>query len=416
MGVNGILNTDTPSLVLSLFDSSLSIIHPLKLLGITVYGVANSMDDIGDVGRASNSIKLFRAQDPFQSPKPLLDCLLQIQSKAGRPVALFAPSDKMTLFMSSNRATLAEKFLFNLPDTSLVNSMYQKHSQLELIAKTGMKVPRTVEFSAELGFSREKLRELELPVFIKPHNMQLWLPHFPVKGFAIETREKLERTLDEIETKHIDVVVQEYIPGPLENMCEVSGYVDTHGELRGLITTVKTRIYPRDLGVGSYMHSTRNPEAEELAEKTIRAIGVRGFFNMELKKHEVTGAFEYIETNLRPWQQISLAHAGGIPFIETAYRDLTGQSMPAFRHAESGKAWMDPVLDYYSIIKDPALRIRDWLGWFLELWRADEFAVFSWNDLRPGWKKLRNGKELLGLAGETFKFLKKSFRASKMTK
>ncbi len=412
MGVDVVppLNTDAPAVVLSLFDTGLGAVRELHRLGVRVYGISVTQSE---TGRATRECTVIDTVDPDANPEPLCAILNDLYDREKRPMVLFSGGDKFTAFISQHAKELAGKFVFTLPNVAVCQAFADKERQLELVRSLGVNVPRTVGFTREGRYARDALREIRVPAIVKALNTPAWFEHYSAKGFHVTNREELDRILDDVKAKGVDALVQELIPGSLDDMVEVSGFVDKSGVIRAQIVTVKKRSYPRVLGVGASLETTRNEAAERIAKRIIDGAPIRGFFNMELKKHSETGEYEYIETNIRLWQQIVLCQQAGLPIIELGYRDATNQALPEPKFGSEGKRWIDPVLDYYSMVKNPDAKLSDFPTWVREFLTADAMTVFSLRDPMPGVRKLKYGRELLGLASQTVRFLGRTVRRSR---
>ncbi len=391
-----------PAVVLSLFDTGLSVVRDLHHYGIRTYGVALSL---AEAGRRSRECTVIDSVSPQADSNALLQTLNQIYDRERRTMVLFAGVDDATSFISRHRKQLDGKFLFSLPSEEVCETFGNKARQLERVRSLGIRVPRTVQFSRVTGYQRGELGDFRFPAIIKPANAFAWNEHFSVKGFNVETRTRLDEILREVELHGFDVLVQELVPGPLENLVEVSGFVDQQGVVRGRLVTMKNRTYPRDIGVGASIYTTRNAIAESIVQKIVDGVPIRGFFNVELKKRAATAEYEYIETNIRPWQQVALGLPCGVPVVELAYRDATGQDLPEPRTAPEGKRWIDPIRDYYSMVQNPEARAGDLFTWLRELATADAITVFSLRDPMPGVQRLKFGRELLSVASQTAKLM-----------
>lgn len=304
-------NIDRPAaVVMGLSPTGLHIARSVNRLGATVIGVGRP----GEVG-LSSSVLTHRIVD--DGSFDVFDRLEQLLK--GQTAVLMPSSDEYVdligaaarpgfLCQNSYHSGAAELLLTK-------SAFYQKCEEL------GLKYPRTMTLAP--GASREAFSEINLPVLLKPSRMH---DHKAMmrgkKGWVINDAQELDATWSQIQAFPGELVAQEFIPGPESEIRLVCGSIRHGGEVTSLFTSRKLRQYPRGIGSASVVQSSEEPEAAEMALTFLKAIGYKGIFGAEMKKHAVTGDLYFIEINPRTSLWFSVSEAAGCPVVQQSYLDI----------------------------------------------------------------------------------------------
>ncbi len=396
-------NTDTPAVVLGLFDTGLSVARLLARSGIKVIAVTS---DYTDVGQGTVCAKVIRAPDPVTQSTDLLEKLIAISTRLGTKPVLYPASDTFVSFVSRNRKILANHYLFLLPSAEITNNFLNKKSQFETVEKAEILQPLSV-FPGENLSAEQIVAKLSFPLFVKPLYLFPWEKYFSVKGYLTHNLRELGNVLASARNHHLDVMVQETIVGDDYRHFECSFFIDETGAIRGKTTIQKLRQYPLHFGLASYIRTVNHPVVEAEATKLVQRLGIIGFANIEFKIDKRDEKPKYIETNIRVWQQIGLGTKSGVRFVDLYYCHLTGQKIPEIHETHIGATWIDPITDFYSFTSQQGFKLSKLFRWFLQLRRANDHSVISWRDPIPTLNRLQYGLTIIKL----FKFaIQKAFR------
>ena len=178
-------------------------------------------------------------------------------------------------------------------------------------------------------------------------------------------------------------IIQEFIPGPDENLHLVQGYFNNNSEPLGVFTFKRIRQYPRHFGNGALCESKWIPPLAEQVCKFIRAIGYQGIIDAELKLDPRDNQFKFIEINPRPGWQTRLATRCGVNNPYLAYLDALGKPVPKAASQAEGVKWLAMHGDMKSAFE--AWRNGDLtLSQYVRSFSGKiEFAVFAWDDPLP---------------------------------
>ena len=364
--------------VLSLFDTGLATLHGFVNLGLEVVGLDFNPDQPGFRSKFGKKIL---CPNPLVDSQGLCNLLIKLASKESAKPILIPASDLYAVFISQNRQILGQHFLFHLPDDALLNQIANKSTQALLAEAADVGAPRSVSLLASQELPKS-LETLKFPVFIKPCLGFLWQKYFHTKGTFAQNYSELSHHLKEIRSHELNVVVQEFIPGPVSSQFEVSAYVDRQGELKRFFVMQKLRQFPAQFGTGSAGVSVERPELINLTMKFMRQSGLTGMANIEFKQNPLDDSYHYIETNPRVWQQISLAEACQVSFCEAYYQELTGQYVRPILTYKYGSVWIDPISDLFSKLSTGRYsEVKDWMR---AMKTAAVTGIFTTQDLRPG--------------------------------
>ena len=218
-----------------------------------------------------------------------------------------------------------DRFPSSLPPIPVLDRFLDKGLFSRALEEQDVPHPRTIIVDAALKV--DHLDALDR-FFVKPRNSQLFHKHFGVKAFLSESGSDLADKVMLAQESGLEVMLQEYVPGPASNHYFVDGFIDVRGEVRALFARRRLRMHPPNFGNSSYMVSIPRAEVAQAVNDLIRLLtaeGYRGIFSAEFKKDERDGVFKILEVNARPWWFVEFAAKCGMDVVEMAYRDALGE-------------------------------------------------------------------------------------------
>ena len=264
--------------------------------GISVRGFDVSAD------RAAFRSRYCQAQvcpDPLRQPDDLLRLLTSQADGSGKAV-LLPTSDAFFLFLSRHRASLADRFLMNLPSEELAESVVNKRGLYELAAASGTAFPKSY-FPGTYEEALAIKDALRYPAFIKPYWGHQWRAYFggQHKGFKVRSPEEFLDRFREVLASHHSALVQSYITSSDDNLFSLSLYVSQTGELLAAFPRRQVRQYPPNSGTVTLAISERNPELVANGTRFCQSIGYRGIAGLEYKRDREDGQYKLLDFNPR---------------------------------------------------------------------------------------------------------------------
>jgi predicted ATP-grasp superfamily ATP-dependent carboligase len=220
---------------------------------------------------------------------------------------------------------------------------------------------------------------------VKPRDSQAFHHRFGVKAFWPASRDDLLEKIGIAREEGLEVMIQEYVPGPASNHHFIDGFVDSRGVIRGIFVRRRLRMHPPLFGNSSYMVSIDSHEAKGAVTSIEQLLGqgdYRGVFSAEFKKDHRDGTFKILEVNARPWWFVEFAANCGMNFVGMAFRETLGLPNPEAGPYIVGKRFIHPYYDISACIRE---RGSGWAG-VLDFLRAVPGAdrpVLRWDDPLP---------------------------------
>ena len=210
------------------------------------------------------------------------------------------PFPRSVLFPCSDRWTIA---LASLPDDvtavhvpvaaqpDVVRILIDKQLFAQAAATHDVPAPRVLAPD-----QLDTIRDDELQhFFIKPRNSQQFSDRYGVKALQLYGRTHAADLLRETTAARMDVLLQEFIPGPATAHIFLDGYVDRSGTMRACLARRRLRMYPRDFGNSTLSITIPRadvaPAAESL-QRLFRGLGYVGLFDAEFKLDARDGQFK----------------------------------------------------------------------------------------------------------------------------
>ena len=374
-------DTSAEALVLGMNETGLTAARCLGREGISVRGF-----DVG-AGRAAFRSRYCAAAvcpDPLEQPDELVRFLTRQVGDGSQKAVLLPTSDAFFLFLSRQRARLADKFLMSLPSEEVAESVVNKRRLYELAAAHGTAFPKSY-FPGTYDEALAVKDLLRYPAFIKPYWGHQWRAYFggQHKGFKVRSPEEfLDRFQEVLESGH-PALAQSYITSADDNLFSVSLYVSEAGEALAAFPRRQVRQYPPNSGTVTLAVSERNPEVIASATHLCRSIGYRGIAGLEYKRDRADNHYKLLDFNPRLMLSDGLTAYCGINLPLMQYLDLTGQSPAARPEYAEGVTWLESMADFAAFKQYHArgeLRFTDWLK---SIRRAKVFALFAWDDPLP---------------------------------
>ena len=379
-----------PAFVLGMDANGLGVARDLGRAGVRVVGVD---DRPFSPGLRSRFVEPVLTPDRTAHAEEVVKKLLEKSKDFPDKGVLFPTADSYLELLCAHWGELSSAFHLPAPEPSIIQKLLNKRLQYEAAAKAGVPLPVTF-FPGDEGEAESMADRLTFPVLLKPYYSHAWQSPGGKKAIMVQDKADLISVLRIEGGKGTEVMVQDFITGPDDEIVSVAGYASRSGLISPLVAWRKERQFPLDFGVGCFVRTIRDDEAMELTERLVRAIGYIGIFEAEFKRDARDQQMKLIEINARSWLQSSLGERSGVDLVKVAYMDALGRLVeePSFFH--EGVRWWDAYSDlqsYWELRGQGRITtgrwIRSWLG-------SETFAYLAWDDPIPALARWRNGLEL----------------------
>ncbi len=366
--------------------------------GLTVLGTIRTL------GRAGIPVLCAHKQPPFVEASrwcrypasgtlPLLpaEAVPALEASPLTKAVAIACSDHWCHEVAGWSSPRTDRFPASVTSQSVLDTMLDKWRFAQVLAELRLPHPwtRLVSSDADVDALGDTIPANS---FLKPCDSQAFNRQFQRKAFATTSVADLREKLALVRAANLDVMVQEYIPGPPTNHYFVDGFMDRTGRITALVARRRIRMYPVDFGNSTMLRSVPLDEVRGAVE-TIRALmaGVkyRGIFSGEFKKDERDGVFKILEVNCRPWWFVEFATMCGVDVVSMAYRDALGLPITP---VESYKTDVPYCYLAYDKLAYRHLKARGDLttaAW-LRSWIFGRQAIFSPDDPGPSLEPLQS--------------------------
>ena len=321
-------------------------------------------------------------------PDEVIRCLESLGATAselsGQPPVLFPVSDHALEFITAHFEKLRKLATLGCGPLEAVKITLNKVKFYTWLALNGFPGPKTEPALLPGRVSGENRKtEVGFPCILKPEYTYRLEGVSGKKVYVASDQNELKRLYKDMEKSNMDFVVQEIIPGPIEEQFALAGYSSDGGEIECYVMTNKLR--QSEYGAGSFVKSAYVPEILETGRRMLKRLAYRGIFEIEFKRDARDGAFKIIEFNPRCWSQIMLATRANVNVAHRAYLDLSNGSgkRVAFKASRKSKFWINFERDLGHVKRKIASGDFSLLGVLKVLVTLPCVEPFDSRDLKP---------------------------------
>jgi predicted ATP-grasp superfamily ATP-dependent carboligase len=298
-------------------------------------------------------------------------------------------SDQWAVAVAGMPDDLRDRFMISAPPRETVEQFVDKDRFREVVERVGIPAPRSLHLDGPEDLSQLTDAELERG-FLKPTISQLHRTRLGTKGWFTRSREEARRVVEMAASSGSTFIFQEWIPGPMEATIIFDGFMDRHGEIRGVVARRRLRVQPAP--IGNTVSSVTIP-LDEVADaltslrRLLDATDYRGAFNAEFKRDPADGLLKILEVNARPAWYAGTIVGSGVDIPWMVYLDAQGLPVPDATEYRVGRYQVVEPQDLRAIMS--ALRSRSWPhGSILGPWLRGDHTHFWWSDPMPAFKGL----------------------------
>jgi predicted ATP-grasp superfamily ATP-dependent carboligase len=368
--------------------------HPPTVLalgsGVTLLGVVRTLGGQGmsvialpDADRITRRSRWYHpAPQEFAGLKP--NDLPRALSSLHDSVVLMPCSDLWARTVSALPDDLRRRFPSSTAPVAALDILVDKARFGESLDRLGLPHPTTrfVRRLADLDGVRESAFESS---FLKPVHSQQFFARFGVKAFRITGKSDARNRLQQCFSEGLDMMLQEYIPGPPTNHYFIDGFVDRHGEIKALFARQRLRMSPPDFGNSTLMVSIPLADVSSTVttlKSLFTDISYRGIFSAEFKLDDRDETFNLIEVNARPWWYVEFAARCGVDVCTMAVRDALGEPVERVLDYITGRRCVFPYYDLHAARAARSagkLTLAEWT----RSWLGAYQPIFRWSDPWP---------------------------------
>jgi len=374
-------SNSTGVIVTSAFSANgLGVVRGFGRRGIPVVYMYNRPER-GDIVRYSKYIdERLIGPSPTESNAEFVNVLLNFGKQIDSKMVIIPTDDRHVLSLSKHKQELQQFFFLPVPSHEIVQKLVNKRSFYKLLLEMQIPHPKTYfpEDITELGSMG---REIDYPYIIKPANSMLFREEFDRKCFLVDSAEELDRAIERLREKNLELVIQEIIPGRV--VYEFYTYFNRQSEPLAICGWDKIRHYPPDFGSGSFCKSVWRSSAIEQGISFLKAIGYHGIAGIEMMKDPIDSKYKMIEVNARTTTQNRLAAACGVDVEYIAYLDANGQYRGDSASPCDNVFWVEDFLDLVSCLVY-LKRKEITIGEIVDSLRVRKVhSVVAWDDPAP---------------------------------
>lgn len=258
--------------------------------------------------------------------KTLLE-FAQSKEAKDKKLLLISCADHYTKLICESEDELSEYYLFNYVNNNVRLQLENKKEFYQVADKYGLDYPETMIINKD-NLENYKLN-FDFPVICKPNDSVEYLYlNFEgyKKAYTINNKEELDKILNLIYTNGYtgEMILQDFIPGGVENMYVVNAYVDknhkvtmTHGA-----RTALDECQPNLIGNYNALISGDYSELTSNVKKFLEDINYKGYANFDFKYDPRDKKYKVFEINIRQGRSSMYMTYAGNNFTKYLVEDL----------------------------------------------------------------------------------------------
>ncbi|MHC1559735.1 carboxylate--amine ligase [Actinomycetospora sp. C-140] len=406
------LDRDVPALLLKLgryplHHGGLGVVRSLGRAGVAVHAVTEGPRTPVAVSRHLTG-RLSWPTTGTEDPAELVDGLLGLARRIGRPSVLVPTDDEAAVVVAESADALGDAFLFpRCDDPGLPRRLASKQGLFEVCRAHGIPTPDAV-FPAGRAEVEKYAASGPFPAVVKSRDA-FGRRRTPTVRSSTVVRSGAElRALAATWPDAPAVILQEYVPRESAADWFSHAWTDRSSGGRGVtFTGVKVRSWPPHAGMTTYARATWNPELAALTEALVAAVGFAGIADLDWRLDHRDGRYKLLDFNPRVGAQFRLfADAAGVDVVRAQHLALTGRAVPPAPFPEGRRFVVDDLdlaarVAYQDAVPPtvPGPRHTE-LGW----WALDDplpFLSLAAARLGPAARRLRTATARLRRRGWT---------------
>ena len=372
-------------------NAGFGLIQSIGVQGIKSLILDDGSQTYRDFSKYCRRIKMPRiASLPREAMEFLKAVCLSVSDCYGNRPVLFPVSDYALSFVLDHYIKIEKFTTIACAPLEALGLTLNKVKFYRWLHINGLPFPRTISSQNLSEIETQEHRDgISFPCLVKPEYTYRLEEMTDNKLLVAHDRKELKHFRTELLNLNMDFVIQEIVPGKIEDQFALAGYCTDGGDILCYVMTNKLR--QRYFGAGTFVSSADIPELYEIGKKLLEKLEYKGIFEIEFKKDARDGTYKIIEFNPRCWSQIMLATRMKVNVAYYAYCDLAGvkggnvKVTPIKRR----KYWMDFERDLGHIKRKMVNRDYSLRGALRILLSFPCVEPFNLRDIRPGLSYLK---------------------------
>jgi predicted ATP-grasp superfamily ATP-dependent carboligase len=285
----------------------------------------------------------FTSPDPEINPEEFAKFMIEIGRRYPGNV-LLVNEDRHSQLIAEYRNEFSGNLLFLTPGASINSICSDKANTAEALAEYGIPSPQTYFFSNDQDDFKHI--DVDFPLLLKPRKSAGSQGQYIVKN-----REELSKSLRIINDKKSEYIIQEWIPGSVENLCNLLTIFDEDSQPKAIFTARKLNLLRTskiDYGIATYFVSEHISDIIESGIDFLKKIKWQGLAELEFKFDERDNKFKLFEVNPRAWAWMKMPMRCGVDFPKIYYDLLCGKNVEPVFNFRTGVTYLRSVIDAYS--------------------------------------------------------------------
>ncbi|MET8678090.1 ATP-grasp domain-containing protein [Streptomyces sp. NPDC004647] len=323
---------NVPGLIVKIGDYPLhhggvGAIRSLGRLGVPMYAVTEDRWTPAALSRYLRHAFVWPTTGT-ESPDRLVDGLLRIGRRIGRPTVLIPTDEEAAVLIAEQGDALRERFLFPRVDPALPRRLASKQGLHELCAEHGVPSPAAA-FPASYADIEAYAARARFPVVAKNREAFERRRQPAVNGTTRIGGPAQLLSLARGWGPRPGVILQEYLPREDAEDWIVHAYFDADSAPLAMFTGVKVRSWPPHAGMTARAYVVDNPELAAIAAQFVKAIGFAGTIDLDLRFDRRDGQYKLLDFNPRMGAQFRLfENTAGVDVVRAQHLHLTGRTVP----------------------------------------------------------------------------------------
>ena len=310
-----------PAIVLGMDINGLGVARALAPKNIPVMGITPHPEAIGSSSKYVIDTMLVRDNDGDLICQTIIDTA----ALAGSKPVVFPTTDRYIEFLLAYEKQLVEHVIYPFSPTHLFSKLIKKNEFYELMKEKGIAHPMTYDPGNDLDLLKAYVNELGYPCYIKPYHSLSIYKMLKIKGFYVHDRGSLKSTIKILNKLKTDVLVQEIIPGNLDQLYGTYFLNNNRGKTVIALSYRKLREWPPRFGAGTCIETVLKDGLFDTMKFAMERIGYCGVGDVEFKYDQRDDTFKIIDLNARTGQMNHFSNRIGFPFPLWAYQNAVGE-------------------------------------------------------------------------------------------
>jgi predicted ATP-grasp superfamily ATP-dependent carboligase len=315
------------------------------------------------------------------SDEDYIEFLLNLGRRTEEKCVIIPTNDSSVLKLSRYKKDLEQYFFLPIPEIDAVEKLVNKRGFYEFLNQISLPFPKTyfVDHIPELTSIG---KEINYPYIIKPYYSHLFVKELNTKCFFIDSHQKLNQTVQELEREQLDAFIQEIIPG--DEHYSLLTYFNRESIPYATCGWQKISQDPPLFGNSSVLcRSEWREEPINLALQALQKIKYYGIAEPEFKKDPRDNEYKFLEINSRISIPNALPAGCGADITYIAYLDTIGQYRDNPGLPQSGILWVDEINYPRVFTKQILKREKSILDIIKSLKGKKVYATADWKDPLP---------------------------------